>query len=42
MLDVAVRHGVKAKVERFKMSEANQALRRTRKSQVRYRAVLSN
>jgi len=42
MLDVAARHGVKAKVERFKMSEANQALRRARKSQVRYRAVLSN
>jgi alcohol/geraniol dehydrogenase (NADP+) len=42
MLDVAARHGVKAKVERFKMAEANQALRRTRKSQVRYRAVLSN
>jgi alcohol/geraniol dehydrogenase (NADP+) len=42
MLDVATRHGVKAKVERFKMSEANQAVRRVRKSQVRYRAVLSN
>jgi alcohol/geraniol dehydrogenase (NADP+) len=42
MLDVAARHGVKAKVERFKMSEANQALRRVKKSQVRYRAVLSN
>jgi len=42
MLDVAARHGVKAKVERFKMSEANQALRRARKSQARYRAVLSN
>jgi alcohol/geraniol dehydrogenase (NADP+) len=42
MLDVAVRHGVKAKVERFKMSEANQAVRRVKKSQVRYRAVLSH
>lgn len=42
MLDVAARHGVKAKVERFKMSEANQALKRARKGQARYRAVLSN
>ena len=42
MLDVAARHGVKAKVERFKMSEANQAVKRVKKSQVRYRAVLSN
>jgi uncharacterized zinc-type alcohol dehydrogenase-like protein len=42
MLDVAARHGVKAKVEHFKMADANQALKRVRKSQVRYRAVLSN
>jgi alcohol/geraniol dehydrogenase (NADP+) len=42
MLGVAARHGVKATVERFKMSEANQAVKRVRKSQVRYRAVLSN
>jgi alcohol/geraniol dehydrogenase (NADP+) len=42
MLDVAARHGVKAKVEHFRMADANQALRRVKKSQVRYRAVLSN
>ena len=42
MLDVAARHGVKAKVERFKMSEANLAVKRVKKSQVRYRAVLSH
>ena len=42
MLDVAARHGIKAKVEHFKMADANQALKRVRKSQVRYRAVLSN
>jgi uncharacterized zinc-type alcohol dehydrogenase-like protein len=42
MLDVAARHGVKSKVERFKMADANQALKRVKKSQVRYRAVLSN
>ena len=42
MLGVAARHGVKAKIENFKMSEANQALNRLRKSQVRYRAVLGN
>lgn len=41
MFDVAARHGVKAKIERFKMADANQALKRLRKSQVRYRAVLS-
>ena len=42
MLDVAARHGVKAKVEHFKMADGNQALKRVRKSQVRYRAVLSH
>ena len=41
MLDVAARHGVKAKVEHFRLSEANQAVKRVRKSQVRYRAVLA-
>ncbi|HEY2015667.1 MAG TPA: NAD(P)-dependent alcohol dehydrogenase [Bryobacteraceae bacterium] len=41
MLDVAARHGIKAKIEKFKMSEANQALKRLRKSQMRYRAVLA-
>lgn len=41
MLDVAARHGVKARVERFRLAEANQAVKRVRKSQVRYRAVLS-
>jgi alcohol/geraniol dehydrogenase (NADP+) len=42
MLDVAARHGIKAKVEKFRMADANQALKRLRKSQVRYRAVLSS
>jgi uncharacterized zinc-type alcohol dehydrogenase-like protein len=42
MLDVAARHGVKAKVEKFKMADANAAVKRLRKSQVRYRAVLGN
>jgi uncharacterized zinc-type alcohol dehydrogenase-like protein len=42
MLDVAARHGVQAKIEKFRMSDANQALKRLRKSQVRYRAVLGN
>jgi uncharacterized zinc-type alcohol dehydrogenase-like protein len=41
MLDVAARHGVKAHIEKFKMSDANQAVNRLRKSQIRYRAVLS-
>jgi uncharacterized zinc-type alcohol dehydrogenase-like protein len=41
MLDVAARHGVKAKVEHFRMADANQAVKRVKKNQVRYRAVLS-
>jgi len=42
MLDVAARHGVKAKIERFAMSEANEAVERVKKNKVRYRAVLAN
>jgi uncharacterized zinc-type alcohol dehydrogenase-like protein len=42
MLDVAARHGVKAKVDRFKMADANSAVKKLRKGQVRYRAVLGN
>jgi uncharacterized zinc-type alcohol dehydrogenase-like protein len=42
MLDVAARHGVKARVECFPMAKANDAVKRARKNQVRYRAVLTN
>jgi alcohol/geraniol dehydrogenase (NADP+) len=42
MLDVAARHGVKAKTERFAMAKANEAVTRVKKNQVRYRAVLTN
>lgn len=42
MLDVAARHGIKAQTERFAMSKANDAVKRLRKNQVRYRAVLAN
>jgi uncharacterized zinc-type alcohol dehydrogenase-like protein len=42
MLDVAARHGVKAITERFPMANANEALVRVKKNQVRYRAVLTN
>ena len=42
MLDVAARHGVKAQVERFPMAKANDAVKRLRKHQVRYSAVLTN
>jgi len=42
MLDVAARHGIKAKTEKFPMAKANEAVARCRKSAVRYRAVLSN
>lgn len=41
MLDVAVRHGVKAKTERFAMDKVNDALAKVRKNQIRYRAVLA-
>lgn len=42
MLDVAARHGVKAIVERFHMSKANEAIEKVKKGKVRYRAVLAN
>ena len=42
MLDVAARHGVKARTERFPMAKANDAVAKVKKNQVRYRAVLAN
>jgi alcohol/geraniol dehydrogenase (NADP+) len=42
MLDVAARHGVKAKTELFPMAKANEALDKVKKNKVRYRAVLAN
>jgi uncharacterized zinc-type alcohol dehydrogenase-like protein len=42
MLDVAARHNVKAITESFKMKDANEAVKRVKKNQVRYRAVLAN
>lgn len=42
MLDVAARHGVKAKTERFAMDKANEAIEKVKKNKVRYRAVLAN
>jgi uncharacterized zinc-type alcohol dehydrogenase-like protein len=42
MLVVAARHSVKAQVERFPMAKANDAVKRVRKNQVRYRAVLTS
>jgi uncharacterized zinc-type alcohol dehydrogenase-like protein len=42
MLDVAARHGVKAKTELFPMAQANAAIDKVKKSKVRYRAVLAN
>lgn len=42
MLDVAARHGVKAKTELFPMTKANEALDKVKKNKVRYRAVLAN
>lgn len=41
MLDVAARHNIKAVTERFAMKDANNAVSRVRKNQVRYRAVLT-
>lgn len=42
MLDVASRHGIKAVIESYPMRDANTAVERSRKSAVRYRAVLAN
>ena len=42
MLDVAARHGVKAKTELFPMAKANEAIDKVKKNKVRYRAVLAN
>ena len=42
MLDVAARHGVKAKTESVPMAKANTAIEKVKKNKVRYRAVLSN
>ncbi len=42
MLDVAARHRVVAKTERFAMAEANEAIAKVKKNKVRYRAVLAN
>jgi alcohol/geraniol dehydrogenase (NADP+) len=41
MLDVAARHNIKAITERFAMKDANTAVTRVKKNQVRYRAVLT-
>ncbi|HEY0796924.1 MAG TPA: NAD(P)-dependent alcohol dehydrogenase [Acidisarcina sp.] len=41
MLDVAERHGIKAKTERFAMDKVNDALAKVRKNKIRYRAVLT-
>jgi len=42
MLDVAARHNVKAITESFAMKNANEAIAKVKKNQVRYRAVLAN
>ena len=42
MLDVAARHGVKARTEAFPMAKANEAIDKVKKNKVRYRAVLAN
>jgi uncharacterized zinc-type alcohol dehydrogenase-like protein len=42
MLDVAARHGVKARTESFPMAKANEAIEKVKKNKVRYRAVLAN
>ena len=42
MLDVAARHNIKAITESFAMKDANEAISKVKKNQVRYRAVLAN
>ena len=41
MLDVAARHNIKAVTETFALKDANKAVARVKKNQVRYRAVLT-
>lgn len=41
MLDIAARHNIRAITERFAMKDANTAVSRVKKNQVRYRAVLT-
>ena len=40
MLDVAARHNVRAVCEHFPMAQANEAIAKVKRNQVRYRAVL--
>jgi uncharacterized zinc-type alcohol dehydrogenase-like protein len=42
MLDVAARHGIQTRTERFPMTRVNEAVSKVRKGAVRYRAVLAN
>ncbi len=42
MIDFAARHGIEAKTETFRMSEANAALDHLRAGKARYRIVLTN
>jgi uncharacterized zinc-type alcohol dehydrogenase-like protein len=42
MLEVAALHNIKAITERFAMKDANEAIAKVKKNQVRYRAVLAN
>ena len=42
MLAVASRHNIEAVTERFPMAQANEAITKVKKNQVRYRAVLAN
>jgi alcohol/geraniol dehydrogenase (NADP+) len=42
MLDVAARHGIKARTECFPMTQANVAIEKVKKNKIRYRAVLAN
>lgn len=42
MLEVAAHHNIKAITESFAMKDANEAIAKVKKNQVRYRAVLAN
>jgi alcohol/geraniol dehydrogenase (NADP+) len=42
MFDVAARHGIRTRTERFPMSRVNEAVSKVRKGAVRYRAVVAN
>lgn len=42
MLEMAAKHGIKAKIELFPLKDVNKAIEKVRSGKIRYRAVLTN